>query len=128
MEYSRDKFLFYFPQITIEVAKECSGINSGLSLIITSLVTGHIFLKSNLNRTILFLSAIPITIFKNGLRVLFLTSYGIYVNKDIFYGNFHKQGGKPFFIIALILLFAVLLILKKIETTRLKSVKKSDKK
>src|SRR6185295_17543510 len=43
---NRHGFLFSLPGIDIEIAEECSGIRSGLSLFITGLLAGHVFLQS----------------------------------------------------------------------------------
>src|SRR5262245_57794117 len=44
--FYRQGFTFVLPGIAIEVAKECSGIRSGIALFITSLLAGHLFLRS----------------------------------------------------------------------------------
>ena len=45
----RDGFKFTLPGLEIQVAEECSGIRSGLSLFITSILAGHLFLRSKWN-------------------------------------------------------------------------------
>lgn len=40
----RTGFIFALPGVTIEVAKECSGIRSSLAMLIMSLLAGHFFL------------------------------------------------------------------------------------
>lgn len=113
--FIRDGFSFHLAGMSIEVAKECSGIRSGIALIITSVLAGHMFLKTGWKKAVLSLSAIPITIFKNGLRIATLSLLGTYVNPDILASDLHRQGGKPFFIVALLFLGIVLWILKRNE-------------
>lgn len=113
--FIRDGFTFHLAGMSIEVAKECSGIRSGIALIITSLLAGHMFLNTGWKKAVLSLSAIPITIIKNGLRIATLSLLGTYVNPNILSGDLHRQGGKPFFVVALVFLGIVLWILKRSE-------------
>jgi exosortase len=119
----RDGFTFHLEGLSIEVAKECSGINSGISLIITAIIAGRIFLKTGWKRVLLCICAVPITIFKNGMRIATLSLLGCYVNKDILSSSLHRQGGKPFFVLALVFLGIVLWLLKRSEKKQQKSVK-----
>ena len=111
----REGFTFKLPGMSIEVAKQCSGIRSGLALIITSVIAGELFLQRGWKKLILVLSAIPVTIMKNGLRIVTLSLLGAYVNPGILGSGLHKSGGIPFFFIALMLLAPVLWVLRKSE-------------
>src|SRR5207302_2931186 len=48
----RDGYVFQLPNITIEVAQECSGIRSSYVLILTSLVAGNLFLTRTWTRIV----------------------------------------------------------------------------
>lgn len=111
----RDGAVFALPGLTIEVAKECSGIRSSLALFITALLAGHFFLRSNLRRVFLIVAAIPIVIVKNGVRIATLTLLAIYVNPGFLAGNLHRNGGVVFFALGLVLLWSILRILEKTE-------------
>lgn len=124
--FTRNGCFFHLQGLTIEVAPECSGIRSGIALVITSILAGHIFLKTGWKKLLLSICAVPVTIFKNGVRITTLSLLGAYVNRDILSGNLHRQGGRPFFIVALILLIIVLLIIRKTEWKKKQSVKQSD--
>src|SRR5438876_345256 len=63
----RERLLFHLPSIVIEVAKECSGIHSTLVLFITSLLAGHLFLRSPWKKATLALAVIPLGIARNGI-------------------------------------------------------------
>jgi len=67
--YVREGFCFHLPGFSVEVAPQCSGIRSGLALFITALLAGYLFLKSWRRRAILALCVIPVTMFKNGIRI-----------------------------------------------------------
>jgi exosortase len=49
--------LFHLPNMSIEIAKECSGIRSTLALLITSILAGHLFLRTGWKKFILILFA-----------------------------------------------------------------------
>jgi len=113
---SRDGFTFHLPNISIEVAKECSGIRSSLALFITSFLSAHFFLKTGWRKAVLIPAIIPITIFKNGIRIVTLSLLAVYVDERFITGGFlHKSGGFVFYIPALGLLGIILLFLRKSE-------------
>jgi exosortase len=113
--FFRDGFFFHLSNMSVEVAKQCSGIRSGLALFITALLAGHLFLKTGRNKIILAICALPITMFKNGIRVVTLSLLGNYVNPIILESSLHREGGIPFFIVALLLLAPILYFLRKKE-------------
>jgi exosortase len=111
----RDGFVFHLPSLNIEVAKECSGIRSALSLVITGLVAGKLFLRTRWARTLLVIAIVPITILKNGFRIAALSVLGVYVDKRILGSELHRNGGVLFFILALLLVWWVIALLGKAE-------------
>lgn len=111
----QDGFVFSLSSLQFVVAKECSGIRSSLYLFMTSLVFGQLFLKTPVRRAILTLSVLPLTIFKNSLRIVTLTLLGNYVNEAILLSTLHRRGGIPFMIIAVILLAFVVRWLRHTE-------------
>ncbi|HQK99600.1 MAG TPA: exosortase/archaeosortase family protein [Smithellaceae bacterium] len=113
--YMRDGFVFHLPQVSVEVAKQCSGIRSSLALFITALLAGHLFLKTWWKVAILAAAAVLIAMFKNGIRIITLSLLGNYVDVRILESSLHREGGIPFFIVALLLLAPVLFFLRKTE-------------
>jgi exosortase len=120
----REGFTFHLPRLTIEVAEQCSGINSSIALFVASIVAGQLFLRTRWKKVVFVLSIIPITILKNGMRIVTLSLLGIYVDQRILYGELHRKGGIPFFIIALAMLAPILWILRRSEK---KSIRTKDK-
>lgn len=113
---TREGFTFQLPGLSIEIAKQCSGIRSSLALFITSILAAQYFLQTGRKRIILILSVAPLAILKNGIRIVTLSLLGIYVDeKFISQGFLHKSGGFVFFIPSLILLGVILLLLRKSE-------------
>jgi exosortase len=116
----RQGTIFILPDLIIGVEPECSGIRSGISLFISSLVAGYVFLQSFWRRTALLVVAIPVLIFKNALRIAVLTYLAIYIDKRILTSALHREGGIPFFVLGLVFLTPVLTLLVKSERLRQK--------
>jgi exosortase len=106
---------FALPGTTIEVAEECSGIRSSLSLFITSLLAGHILLRSAWARSAFSLMTVPVVIIKNALRIVTISCLGVYVDSGFFYGRLHRYSGLPFSLVALCLLAPLLLWFMRVE-------------
>jgi len=112
----RSGFYFTVPGVTIEGAIECSGIRSSLGLFITVVLAAHFFLRTNWKRGVLILAVLPITILKNAIRILTLTTLAIYVDMGFLTGGFlHKSGGFVFFLPALGFIGILLYFLRKAE-------------
>lgn len=105
-------FVLHMPTLSIEVAKECSSIRSSLALFITALLAAHLFLRSVGGRLALVAVAIPLSLVKNGIRIVTLSLLGMYVNRGFLYGRLHHEGGIVFFLIACIILFGVFRVLQ----------------
>jgi exosortase C (VPDSG-CTERM-specific) len=108
----RTELSFQLPNITIEVAPECSGIRSTLALFITSLVAGKILLERPWHRASLALLVIPLGILRNAFRIVTLgwlcTRYGA----DMIHSPIHHRGGPVFFAISLLPLLAMLVVFR----------------
>jgi exosortase C (VPDSG-CTERM-specific) len=104
----RDGAFFHLPNITIEVAQECSGIRSSLVLFITSLLAANLFLKTPWRRIVLVAAVIPLGILRNGLRIVFIGLLCVHFGPEMINSIFHKRGGPPFFVLSLIPLFLLL--------------------
>jgi exosortase/archaeosortase family protein len=101
--------------LSINIAPECSGIRSFLSMVILTVLAGHLLLQTTWRRIALVLVAIPIMIFKNALRIVTLTLLSIHVDPRIIESRLHREGGIPFFLLALLLTYPVLRLLMKTE-------------
>ncbi len=111
----RQGFLLTVPGVTIEVAKECSGIRSSMALFITCVVAAHVFLRTPWKKLLFVLLAFPLALLKNGVRIVTLTLLSIYVDPSFLTGRLHQQGGFIFFLLALAILAPVLKLLEKSE-------------
>lgn len=113
--FVRDGFVFQLPNISVEVAKQCSGIRSGMAIFIVAILAGYMFLKSYWKIIFLVVCAVLIAMLKNGIRILTLSLLGNYVDPRILSSSLHKEGGIPFFIVALLLLAPILFFLRRSE-------------
>jgi exosortase len=123
----REGFFFFMPGFSIEVAKECSGIRSCLSMLILTILAGHILLETTWRRLVLIVVAIPIMIFKNAVRIVTLTLLSMHVDPAILQSRLHREGGIPFFLLALLLTYPILKLLMKAERReKLERIEKDD--
>ena len=112
----RQGFVFVLPGLTIEVTEACSGIRSGLALLITSLVAGHLFLGSTWTKLTLVLAIVPLTIVKNAVRIVVLSLLASYVHPSFITDSvLHRNGGIPLFFVSLGALVAIVWLLRRFE-------------
>jgi exosortase len=116
--YFRQDLVFQLPGFAIRVAEECSGIRSSVALLITTVLASHLFLRTAWRKVFLCVLTVPLALFKNGLRIMTLSTLAIHVNPQFLYGNLHRRGGVVFFVIALVPLVLVLVFLQKREKPR----------
>lgn len=107
--------IFQLPGLSIDVAPECSGIRSSLALVITCVLAGHMFLKTTWKKIALVLAVLPITMFKNGIRIVSLTLLAAYVDRGFLDSSLHRDGGILFFVLALLLMSPILFLLRRSE-------------
>jgi exosortase/archaeosortase family protein len=79
----------------------------------TSLVAGHIFLRSRWKRAILTLFVIPLALARNGLRVFTIGQLCVYKGPHMIDSDIHHKGGPIFFALSLIPFFALVFFLVK---------------
>jgi exosortase len=112
----REGFVFHLAHLSIEVAKECSGIRSSLALLILALLVGHLFLRTFWKQALFVVLGLVIMIVKNGIRIATLTILAQYVDSSFLFGRLHHEGGIVFFVIGLLLLLPVFWLLQRGET------------
>jgi len=116
----RNGYLLTLPNLSIEVARECSGIRSSIMLLITGLILAHLFLRSLWSKVVFVLIIVPLSVAKNAIRIFTLSMLAMYVDPGFLYGRLHHEGGIVFFLIALGGLLLSLWILQRAETRRMK--------
>jgi exosortase len=104
---------FQFANLSIFVAEECSGVRSTLVLFITSLLAGHLFLRSGWKKALLAFAIFPIGILRNGFRITTIGWLSANVDPGILDSPLHHRGGPIFFVLSLIPLCVLLWILRR---------------
>ncbi|MCC6235267.1 MAG: archaeosortase/exosortase family protein [Verrucomicrobiales bacterium] len=115
VSYVRDERNFWVPGLRFEVAQECSGVRSTVVLFITSLIGGHLLLKSPWRQGVLALSVIPLGILRNTFRICTITLLSANVDPTIIHSALHHRGGPVFFALSLIPFFLLLWWLRRQE-------------
>jgi exosortase len=103
------------PGLTLQIVEECSSIRSSTMLIMSSMIMSYVLLRSYWARGIVVLAALPLAIFKNGLRVLTLALLGAYVSPEVLNSPLHRQGGVLFLAVSLLGMFALIWLVGKAE-------------
>lgn len=93
------------PGMTLQVARECSGIRSTVVLFITSLLASYMFLKSSVHRILLVALVIPLGILRNAIRVLTIGLLCVHIGPEMIDSWVHHKGGPLFFAVSLVPLF-----------------------
>lgn len=107
----------------LDVEEPCSGIRSLFSLMMVSALYGYLTLKSASRRLVLFLSAIPLAMLGNFVRMILLAVAARWFGSDFAVGRnieghqemsfFHSMAGFAVFGVALAGMFAVCSLLER---------------
>lgn len=111
----RDGMTISLPHLTIEVAPECSGIRSTISLLILTLAGANLYLRSTYNKIFLVMLLLPLSILKNAIRIVTLSTLAIYVDPIFLNGPIHHRGGILFFFLAFMMLVPVVIMMRRCE-------------
>jgi len=111
----REGFIFRLPRVSIEVAKECSGIRSSMALLILALLVAHFSFSRFWKKAVFVIAGLLMMVVKNGVRIATLTILASYVDPDFLYGRLHREGGVVFFLIGLGLLLPFYWFLRRGE-------------
>jgi exosortase C (VPDSG-CTERM-specific) len=106
---------FQLPGFALQVAPECSGIHSSLVLFLTSLVAGHLFLRSVWKRGILALAVLPLGLLRNGFRIFVIGQLCTHVGPQMIHSAIHRDGGPIFFALSMVPFFLLLILLRRSE-------------
>ena len=110
----REGNIIMLPTTTLEVADACSGIRSLMSLLALAAAYAFMLQTSTLKRVILILSAVPIAIVTNGMRVIITGILAQWWGAQAAEGFFHEFAGLAVFALAMVLLVAEGALLRRI--------------
>ena len=111
----REGNIIMLPLTTLEVADACSGIRSLISLLALAVAYAFFLKMSAVRRGLLILSAIPIAIFTNALRVIGTGLLAQYWGGKAAEGFFHEFAGLAVFVVAIALLIGLGTLLARVK-------------
>jgi exosortase/archaeosortase family protein len=85
--------------------------------LITSLVAGHLLLRTRWKQALLVAVVLPLALLRNGFRIYVIGQLCVHYGARMFDSWVHHRGGPLFFAISLIPFFGLLLWLVKSEQT-----------
>ncbi len=103
----REGLMLRLPESTFQVAAECSGINSIISLITISIIFAFILEGNIFKKLTIVISSIPLAMTGNIIRITTVLIVGYKYGEDFALRYFHEFSSFVLFIIALIGLFIV---------------------
>ena len=108
----REGNVIFLANTTLEVAEACSGIRSLVSLLTLAIVFGYFTDPRPGVRTAIALSAVPVAIVANAVRVAGTGIAAHYYGSSAAEGFFHSFSGWIVFIAAFAMLFAIIRLLR----------------
>jgi exosortase len=114
----REGFVFHLPRVSIEIARECSGIRSSIALLILAVLVSHFAFRPFWKKAVFVSAGLAMMVVKNGIRISTLTLLAIYVDPGFLFGKLHHQGGFLFFLLGLALLLPIFWLLNRGEKER----------
>lgn len=110
----REGNIMITPEKSFEVVEACSGLRSMIALFTLSVIIGYFTLIKSISKLILVVVSIPVAIFINIIRVIFMILLFHFFSIDLAAGISHTIMGMVIFGIALLILFIMQFILKRV--------------
>jgi exosortase len=110
----REGNVINLPVMALEVAEACSGIRSLMSLVTLAIIYGYLMERRVAMRWVLVLSAIPISVAANSVRIIGTGLLVQYWDPDKAQGFFHTFSGWLIFVVSLIMLYLLHALLRTI--------------
>ena len=114
----REGTFITLPNLQIEVARVCSGVNYLVAVVAFGLPLGYVFLRDNWRRLALLVVAVVVAALSNGLRVALICTLVYYDVGSPLHGPFHVLQGLFVAGVGYVVLFAGLRVLAPGATGR----------
>ncbi len=112
----REGNVLVLPNVMLQVSEACSGIRSLVSLFAGAVLYAYYMEKRRGRRVVLALSAIPIAIVVNALRVAATGIAAAYYGPEAAEGVLHTISGWLMFVVALLLVWALHRVMERVHT------------
>jgi EpsI family protein len=106
-----DQTFITLPNVVLEVARACSGVNYLVAVVAVGLPLSYVYLSSVRRRVILLVSAVVVAALSNGLRVALIGFLAYHEFGSALHGPFHTLHGLFVSVIGYVVLFAGLQLL-----------------
>lgn len=116
----REGNILHLANTSLEVVDACSGLRSLTSLLALTGVFAFLAPLTGFKKWILFLSAIPIAVLVNVIRLTITAAMAAWISPDTANGFLHDMSGLIIFGFALVLVYLVYLLEMKIESHKTK--------
>lgn len=110
----REGNMLFFVQTQLEVAEACSGIRSIMSLSILSVVFAYISTGNWWRKAVLVLSAIPVALVANILRITATGILAHFFGDRVARGFLHEFSGIVVFFFGMVIIFGIYVLLGRI--------------
>jgi exosortase len=114
----REGNVIHLPSITLEVAEACSGIRSLFAMITLVVAYSYLLEQKTWKRVVLVISAVPIAVLANSVRIMASGVLGQYWSRDKAEGFFHLFSGLVIFSFSFLLLWLLHALLRKLGSSR----------
>jgi len=115
MPLEREGATFHLPGISLEVARECSGIRSTWVLLVTAVLVSHMLLSRPSARLVLVALVVPLGIVRNVMRVFTIALFCVHGHPSLIDSPIHTQGGPLFFALSLVPFALLVVVLRRSE-------------
>jgi exosortase len=103
----REGNLLILPNCTLDVVEACSGVRSILSLLAAAVAYGYVAEPRLWKRCVLVMSAIPVAVVSNGLRLVAAGVLSFLLGPEADSGRAHSMLGLAFFVVAVLSILVI---------------------
>jgi exosortase len=112
----REGNILHLVNTSLEVVEACSGLRSLISLLAIVTAFAYTVSLTNISKCLLILSAIPIAVIVNILRLTSTALLAVYVDPETAHGFLHELSGVLVFILSLTIIYGIYTLCYLVES------------